>query len=556
LATGGEAAPPSSAAPLLAGYMTKRGAIRKNWLRRFFILTDAHLVYYEREREEGPAGDGQPNVEPSPSPTGATDDGCAGEREKGRIDLTTVLAVERVGDTEGNSTDQRHPWRFAVISTDRRLVLSAEGEEARERWEQAIEQARLAARARARSAAAGVGQGAASAPSSPMPRLTRAKSVGARAAGLLSPRSRHRESERPTDSAEDRERDRRALDLAAAAPRRSSVRAALADEPAPPETGEPMPLPTTERRAALEWTKRTLVSRDSPHLHYRVDDGRSGSAAVLGKGGFSSVYRGTDVATGRPVAIKKMTIDRKNHPSFLLIETELHAKSAHPHIVQFIDSFHLPAKDEFWIVLELIDGCTVQDLVMLDGGFNEPHVSYVISCVTSALVYIHSLNRIHRDIKMQNVLCSRKGVVKLTDFGLAAQLTAAKSKRSSVVGTPDALPPEILRHRAYGTEVDVWSLGVLVLKCVRQRPYDADVRPKELLRLMERSTPPRLRGTKYTAAAKSFVSACLRYDPAERPTARELASHPWFDSSLQATPAELARVVDKVKGSGGGCVIS
>ena len=466
-----------------------------------------------------------------------------------------MLAVERVGDGEGNSTDQKNPWRFAVLSTDRRLVLSAETEGGREEWERVIEEARVAAREREK-AAASAGGGGASAPSSPQPRVVRAKSVGARAAGFLSPRSRNRDSERPGASEREKEIDRRALDLATVAPRRSSVRAALADEPAPPETGEPLPLPTTERRAALEWTKRTLVSRDSPHLHYRVDDGGPGSAAVLGKGGFSSVYRGTDIATGTPVAIKKMTIDRKNHPSFLLIETELHAKSAHPHIVQFLDSFHLPAKDEFWIVLELIDGCTVQDLVMLDGGFNEPHVSYIISCVTSALLYIHSLNRIHRDIKMQNVLCSRKGVVKLTDFGLAAQLTAAKSKRSSVVGTPDALPPEILRHRAYGTEVDIWSLGVLVLKCVRQRPYDADVRPKELLRLMERSTPPRLRGTKYTSAAKSFVASCLRYEPAERPTARELSTHPWFDQSLQATPAELARVVDKVKGSGGGCVIS
>lgn len=215
-------------------------------------------------------------------------------------------------------------------------------------------------------------------------------------------------------------------------PRRASVAQALAALPSPRgEAEDDMPLPSEDRKTALEWTKATLVSRDDPRSHYDIDE-----AELLGKGGFSSVYKGRDRSTGRAVAIKKMEINRKNHPTFLLIETEIHAKSAmnHPNIVQFLDSFHLPDVQEFWIVLEYIDGCTAQDIVMLDAGFSsETAIAYVIRGVTRAILACHQARRIHRDVKLQNVLLAKNGVVKLTDFGLAAQLTEKRARRTSMV---------------------------------------------------------------------------------------------------------------------------
>lgn len=84
----------------------------------------------------------------------------------------------------------------------------------------------------------------------------------------------------------------------------------------------------------------------------------------------------------------------------MLVETELHAKSsAHPNIVTYLDSFFLEAKSEFWVVLEYIDGCTLEGLLGLE-KFKEPQMAHVTKCVCNALTYIHHMQRMHRDIKL------------------------------------------------------------------------------------------------------------------------------------------------------------
>jgi serine/threonine protein kinase len=82
-----------------------------------------------------------------------------------------------------------------------------------------------------------------------------------------------------------------------------------------------------------------------PNKYYDVDE-----SVILGKGGFGAVYWGVDKETQAPVAVKKMTINKRNKMEYLLIETELHAKSSHhPNIVTFLDAFLLKDLNEFWV---------------------------------------------------------------------------------------------------------------------------------------------------------------------------------------------------------------
>jgi serine/threonine protein kinase len=86
----------------------------------------------------------------------------------------------------------------------------------------------------------------------------------------------------------------------------------------------------------------------------------------------------------------------------MLVETELHAKSSHhPNIVTYLDSFFLEKEAEFWVVLEFIDGCTLEGLLGLE-KFKEPQMAHVTKCVTNALCYVHHMQRMHRDIKLGN----------------------------------------------------------------------------------------------------------------------------------------------------------
>ena len=149
------------------------------------------------------------------------------------------------------------------------------------------------------------------------------------------------------------------------------------------------------------WLLKSIFRKSllDPNKYYEVDESR-----VLGKGGFGAVYWGFDKETQAPVAVKKMTINKRNKMEYLLIETELHAKSSHhPNIVTFLDAFLVKELNEFWVILyfvenaakktnlfyfrkqvvsEFIDGCTLESMLSLV-GWKEPEMAHVAKAVTN-----------------------------------------------------------------------------------------------------------------------------------------------------------------------------
>jgi len=184
---------------------------------------------------------------------------------------------------------------------------------------------------------------------------------------------------------------------------------------------------------------------------------------------------------------------------------------------------------------------------------NNPAGDRQASFVANGIV-VHNCNRIHRDIKSANILVARQGDVKLTDFGLGAQLTAYEQRRRTMLGTAEFMAPEIIMRSAYSTQVDIWALGMLVHEMADgETPY-AGLQPTAVLAKIEADGVPPLKRKKWTHESKDFVSQCLQFEPERRPAARALTLHPWFKHAC--AQEDIVPLVEKVRQKGdGGCSI-
>lgn len=120
--------------------------------------------------------------------------------------------------------------------------------------------------------------------------------------------------------------------------------------------------------------------------------------------------------------------------------------------------------------MELMDAGCLTEILGPEINFPETHIAYVCKNILNALSYLHHNNRLHRDIKSDNVLLNSQGEIKLADFGFAVGLTQEENRRKSVVGTPFWMAPELIRGSAYDGSVDIWSLGITALEMADGEP--------------------------------------------------------------------------------------
>jgi len=266
-------------------------------------------------------------------------------------------------------------------------------------------------------------------------------------------------------------------------------------------------------------TLHDLVSKGDPNQFYNNFD-------KIGEGAAGEVFAATDTRTKKIVAVKKMEMNQEN-TKLLITEIGIMKTSHHDNIVDFYDSFMIDDR-QLWVVMEMMDGGCLTDILELYGQIEltEPHIAFVCRESLKALSYIHSLHRIHRDIKSDNVLLSVEGGVKLADFGYAAQLTQKQSKRNTVVGTPYWMAPELIRGHDYGIKVDIWSLGIMLMEMAEGEPPYMEFPPlRALFLITTKGIPPLKEPQKWSNELHEFVNKCLDKEPEKRPDATELLKH-------------------------------
>ncbi|KAM8793953.1 serine/threonine-protein kinase PAK 4 [Eudromia elegans] len=246
----------------------------------------------------------------------------------------------------------------------------------------------------------------------------------------------------------------------------------------------------------------------------------------IGEGSTGVVCIARVRGSGRLVAVKKMDLRKQQRRELLFNEVVIMRDYQHENVVEMYNSYLVA--DELWVVMEFLEGGALTDIVT-HTRMDEEQIAAVCLAVLKALAVLHAQGVIHRDIKSDSILLAHDGRVKLSDFGFCAQVTKEVPRRKSLVGTPYWMAPELISRLPYGPEVDIWSLGVMVIEMVDGEPPYFNEPPLKAMKMIRDNLPPKLKnGHKVSPSLKGFLERMLVRDPLQRAAASELLKHPFL----------------------------
>ncbi|XP_042891697.1 serine/threonine-protein kinase Tao-like isoform X3 [Penaeus japonicus] len=245
----------------------------------------------------------------------------------------------------------------------------------------------------------------------------------------------------------------------------------------------------------------------------------------IGHGSFGAVYYARHVTSKEVVAIKKMSYNGKQSAEKwqdILKEIRFLRNLRHPNTVTYRGCYL--KESTVWLVMEYCLGSASDIIEVHRQPLREEEISAICEGCLSGLAYLHSLGKIHRDVKAGNILLTENGTVKLADFGSASIASPA----NSFVGTPYWMAPEVILamdEGQYDGKVDVWSLGITCIELAERKPPYFNMNAMSALYHIAQNVAPKMSSPEWSKEFQHFVESCLQKNPPDRPTSARLLSH-------------------------------
>ena len=243
----------------------------------------------------------------------------------------------------------------------------------------------------------------------------------------------------------------------------------------------------------------------------------------------ASIFRGTDLRTGRPVAIKIPHPEMESDPVFFERfhrEEEIGKAMDHPGVMKVIAE---DGRSQVYMVMEWVEGRLLRQVLNEQGKLPPERAVGIALRILEALEYLHSHGVVHRDLKPENIMLDSEDRIKLIDFGIAAKTGARRltfAKLSQTLGTPDYISPEQVKGKRGDARSDLYAVGVMLYEMLTGKvPFTG---PNAFVimndRLLNNPVPPREIDPAISPQLQEIIYRALERDPSKRyASAREFA---------------------------------